>query len=479
MRDNDMQQEVKRFVAPSMSRALELVRDEMGPEAIILSSKTVDGGVEIVTSVERDLGTRGVDERRQFGRNFDAELDQVMESDTAWRSQAGIQQAADSYQGRPEDNDPRSSSKKSSKTDLSVAIERAREKMYEATREKREPKAPAVRNQKSQSSAPELSARAHVPALSVNNANEDTHLGELRSEIADLRMLLEQQMWSSSSQTSSQGSLPAAASSKESDSRLVQHLRRLGLEENLVKRLSDEAPVGRCLSDTWKLCLANLSRKIPIQKDMGLEVGGVFSFVGPTGVGKTTTLAKMAARYAMKHGPGNVALISMDIHRVGALDQLKALGKILDVPVRSVDASNSLFGVLNALKQFKLVLIDTAGFRHGDPLLKAQLAQLDEQNAVKRILVLSSSSQYQTLKASIHAFSSSKNIDACVLTKLDEASSLGEAISAVVEHQLPLAYTTDGQNIPKDISEARSANIIAQAVAISREQDANQRAFGD
>ena len=123
---------------------------------------------------------------------------------------------------------------------------------------------------------------------------------------------------------------------------------------------------------------------------------------------------------------------------------------------------------LASLRHFPLILIDTAGFRHGDARLKSQLSQLDDNPQVKRLLVLSSLSQLQTLKASIHAYQPRQNIDACVISKLDEATSLGEAISALIEHQLGVAYVTDGQEIPRDIQQANSRNLVANAVSIAK-----------
>lgn len=479
----DKETQVKRFVAPNMSRALELVREEMGPEAIILSSQKVKGGVEIVTSIERDLSTRGVAERRSFGQNFDTELDHAMESDVSWQSQAGIEQAASNYAARAELNGPDEKPKARMGEDLALEIERARERMLAAKRlaaggEQAAPspdqsstasmanRGRSPRREYSKQSGSYADTRSRVSDNDVSRRESEQKLESMRGEIADLRMLLEQQLWQR----------PAAAIAPIQDtvtepapSPLSNHLARLGLSEELTTAIRADCKAGTRISDAWKQSLAKLARSIPVAEPQ-TEQGGAFAFIGPTGVGKTTTLAKLAAQYAIKNGPGKVALVSMDTHRVGAVEQLRALGRILDAPVRTVSASASLMTTLTDLKDFPLVLIDTAGFRHGDPLLHAQLAQLDQNAFVKRMLVLSSLSQLQTLKASIHAYRPRHQLDACVISKLDEASSLGEALSAVIQHRLSVAYITDGQQIPSDAHAASGHKLVAAAVSLAKQR---------
>ena len=451
--------EVKRFVAPTMSRALELVKLEMGPEAIILSSSKVKGGVEVVTSIDRDLPTRGIEERRTFGQNFDTELDQALASDVSWESQAGIEQAAAQYPGQVEINGMPKRRSTNRGAELAEEIERAREKMLAAkNRAAEEEQQPVV--------APELkSSQASYSAQQTSSAAEEQKLESLKSELADLRMMLERQLWSNSKSEP----LNDNETSGQAGSVLMDHLRRLGLGDDIIRELQIAVQNESRVSEAWKKSLATLAKRLPISSRIKTEGGGVFAFVGPTGVGKTTSLAKLAARYTMANGPGKVALVSMDVHRVGAVEQLRSLGKILDAPVRIVDDSNSLMTVLSGLRHFPLVLIDTAGFRQGDPLLKAQLAELDENPSVKRLLVLSSSSQLQTLKASIHAYKSVRSSDACILTKLDETCSLGEALTAVIQHQIPVSYLTNGQQIPKDIESASSSQLIANAVSMAKQ----------
>lgn len=461
MHDNESQ--VKRFFAASMSRALELVKDELGPEAVILSSNRVEGGVEIVTSVEPDLPTRGITERRAFGQHFDTDVDQALDSDASWETQAGIEQAAANYDSQVELNSEQPFGKQIDGENIAAAIERARERMFEAKR-----KATAGELEPARVKGSVKASSRSSSNTSRANPMDEQKLDGLRSEIADLRMLLEQQMWQRPERDSFNPSFEH--DTPDTQVALREHLARLGLSAELVNELSRKAEQnGERLSKAWKMSLARISQQLPVASHLDIERGGTFAFVGPTGVGKTTTLAKLAAQYSLKNGPGKVALISMDTHRVGAVEQLRALSRILEVPLRTVDEQNSLMTTLASLRNFPLVLIDTAGFRHGDQRLHEQLEQLDQNPAVQRLLVLSSFSQAQTLKASIHAYRPRLDRDACVISKIDEASSLGEVISVVTERHLPLAYITDGQQIPDDIHRANGHNLVTSAVKLAKE----------
>lgn len=484
---------VKRFVAPDMRRALDLVRQEMGPDAIILSSQRTPDGIEIITSTELDYQTRGVQERQDFGRQFDEEVDVPFESDQAWKAQAGIADAARKYVRQTPINNNRAEQ-------LAQEIEDARERMLAAKRHEKtkisEPQGftPSANRaeQLQRRMAEQATSQPARPAASVDrqmaglqeqvhrlsaeqsrqtNAEDDERLVELRGEIADMRMLLEQQMWR---MREGEGAASSGQPTSASAELLQTHLSALGLPNKLVKQLALSAKPGKRLNTAWRESLAVLAKQIPTDQADRVSAGGVFAFIGPTGVGKTTTIAKLAARYVLEHGLGKVALITTDTYRVGAHDQLRSLGRILNVPVRVVDQERSLPSVVASLKAFPLVLIDTAGFRQGDPLLKEQEAQLDACAGIERILVLACNSQMQTLKASAHAYSGGA-VSGCVLTKLDETASLGEALSVIIEQRLPVLYSTHGQAIPNDIAVASAASLVSKAVALMKAQQNTER----
>ncbi|MFL0808946.1 MAG: flagellar biosynthesis protein FlhF [Agarilytica sp.] len=493
---------VKRFVAPTMTRALELVQRELGPEAVILSSKRVDKGVEIITSLEPDLPTRGIDVRREFGQNFDADVDTAMSSDSAWRSEAGIQHAAAKYEGSGQMNNAAKFGQKPP-TELAREIEVAREKMFAAKRQaqvesegQQAPSSPASVSNEQVQKAPTSQRREYsevlsggapvappstassVAGMNPQDSLDRQQMESLQSEIADMRLLLEQQFWQfnerqSSAHLNGQVNMPQQMQMPKQFSVISQRLRRLGISEAMSEEIMAHCNAPR-VSDAWNQCLAVLAKRIPISEASVLDQPGVYAFLGQTGVGKTTTIAKLAAQHVLKHGPGKVALVTTDTYRVGAYDQLRTMGKILNVPVRVVDRDNSLLTVLASLRQFPLVLIDTAGFRLGDPLLKAQLEQLESSPAIKRVAVLSCNSQLATMKASLHAHRGKRGLHSCILTKLDESASIGEALSLVSQAQVPVSYSTDGQDIPNDISLASGHGLVAKAVNVIKEQSEEQ-----
>ena len=503
---------VKRFVAPTMRRALDLVRQEMGPDAIILSSQKVKDGIEVITSSEIDVPTRGGAAGKQFSSRFDQELDTPLGSDQAWQTHHGIEQAAKRYSSGVFEASAKLNRSNSER--LADEIERARERMIQAKSKSRseikaeQPHVPRVK-QESQCAAPSSSTSPQNfadPGASNENSSEHlayldnlreedrssvdkqmaglqeqmqhmspqatysaegdaTHLQSLKNEIADMRMLLEQQMMS---QNSRQAANVTPFGSPASEA-LHGHLTALGLPVSLVNKLTAAVGATKALNVCWRESLAQLSKRIPVMHHDVIAQGGIFALVGATGVGKTTTIAKLAARYVLEHGMGKVALITTDTYRVGAHDQLKALGRILNVPVRVVDQERSLVSVLASLKNFPLVLIDTAGFRQGDPLLSRQESMLSQCPGLKKLLVLACNAQLQTLKASAHAYGG-QNLSGCVLTKLDECYSLGELIGVLVEHKIPVMYATDGQSIPDDIDKTNGAKLVAKAVSLMKGQ---------
>ena len=175
----------------------------------------------------------------------------------------------------------------------------------------------------------------------------------------------------------------------------------------------------------------------------------------------------LAARYVLKHGSQHVALVTMDTFRIGAHEQLRTLGRILNVPVRVVDEQNSLADVLKEFAGKRMVLVDTAGMQGQDPQLRSQLNELAAQGQrVRTLLVLAATSQYQVMKSAYHHYKSC-GLSGCILTKVDEAATLGESLGLAMEQALPIAYMADGQRIPDDISQALGHKLVSRAVSMA------------
>ncbi len=190
--------------------------------------------------------------------------------------------------------------------------------------------------------------------------------------------------------------------------------------------------------------------------------GGVFALVGPTGVGKTTTTAKIAARFAMEHGAASVGLVTVDSYRMAASDQLRAYGRILGIPVHTACDSASLADLLDLLRGKKLVLVDTVGVGQRDRRLADLFAALPADR-IARLLVLNAGAQPEMLEEVVRAYSAGPGTR-CVISKLDEAARCGAAIDVAIRHQLTLEGFANGQRVPEDWHAARGRLLVQKAL---------------
>lgn len=208
-----------------------------------------------------------------------------------------------------------------------------------------------------------------------------------------------------------------------------------------------------------------LAKVLPITQDNLLETGGVVALVGPTGVGKTTSVAKIAAQFTLKHGANQVALITTDNYRIAAHEQLNTYGRILNIPVRTASSAEELRQLIQSFSDKKLVLIDTAGMSQRDMKLIEQINTLKENNvSIKSYLVMSAATEYKAMNEIIDAFHIFKP-QAAILTKLDEAATIGSALSSLIEHNLALSFITNGQQVPEDMRHPVARDLIEQCVA--------------
>ena len=210
----------------------------------------------------------------------------------------------------------------------------------------------------------------------------------------------------------------------------------------------------------------SLANMLDNQGDDIVKQGGVVALVGPTGVGKTTSLAKLAARFAAHHGAEHVALITTDHYRIGAYEQLATYGKIMGCPVKQAHDLNELEQILYQFRNRKLVLIDTAGMGQRDMRLYQQLDNLTANSRIpiRSYLVLSATGQRRVLQDAVNHFKRIP-LSGVVLTKLDESVSLAGALSVLIQNGLPLSYVTDGQRVPEDMKVADTLDLAQQALA--------------
>mgnify|MGYP005811888989 CR=1 FL=1 len=296
------------------------------------------------------------------------------------------------------------------------------------------------------------------------NAATASELDEMREEMRSIRSLLEAQLgrllWDEHSRQS-----PALST-------LLRHYTQLGLDADVARQLANRAladhPAGG-----WTAGLRTLVEQLPVADCDVVSDGGVHAVIGPTGVGKTTSIAKLAARAALQYGPDSVGLITTDTFRVAAREQLETFAHIMGVSVMSAADTQSLSEALAALAGRRLVLIDTAGMSQRDPRLPEQLTRLAASDTgVSTLLALPATTAPATMQEIVDVFRAA-NPAGCILTKTDEAASLGGALSALIRSGLPLAYVANGQRVPEDLHLMRNRQswLAKMAVELMRREN--------
>lgn len=456
---------VKRIFAPDMRQAMRRVRDEIGADAVIISNHRVAGGVEVVAAREEDYELAQAELRRNQQKSRPGEsaslresTDDVLASELR-RAQMRISEARRRAE-QPELQVNQAANRQidaEEDEDLRFILQSLKTRQEEHARKE----VSGAHNHEPESLWGSANTTSDQPAVEDESSKL---VKSMQHEIHQLRTMMEQQM------SQAKYSRPAAPEVTErSDPHSLQaRLHALGLGSALIRQLTASIEPGLNVDVAWKNTLSRLADSVPVVGEEYIARGGMIAFVGATGVGKTTTIGKLAARYVLQHGSSGLALVTTDCYRIAAHEQLKTFGRILDVPVRVVDENHNLDEVLLSLRGKRLVLIDTAGMNAGDPegvQQKQMLASVSVR--LKTLLVLSCSSQRQLIEkawANYHEL----DLNACVLTKLDESGSIGDALTLAIERRLPVAYVTDGQKIPDDLIVAQRQDLVSRAVVAAQ-----------
>jgi len=532
---------IKRFVAADMRSAMNLVRKEHGPDAVILSNRRIEEGIEIVAAANYDESAvqRALEaSRRDIApppapkpRNA---ADAVIAAVTRRRSAtpapepvaattsavAALARAAVGATGRTLDsadeivptrgstgfaatlaraavNEPARAEQAFGPFADAVAgavaapaviipANRARFQIDPPHAEHQQSPASAVAMQplplplpasvvadaQSQTFADEPSLAdaaidtapeptlAPAPVLTVV-AQDDAEIRQLRQEVAGMRQVIEREMNRFTDERLRGCPVRATA---------LDLMDEYGFDAGLARDVAMQIPLETDAHRGRGLMLGLISRKLPIAPVDPLEEGGVIALVGPTGAGKTTTIAKLASRFAEKHAPRDVALVTTDTTRIGAREQLYGYGRQLGIAVHEANSGTDLDQLLERLKDYKLVLIDTAGLGPRDRALAAQLQWLRAARQVRTLLVLPANTSFGDMDEVVRRFGAA-NLQGLVLSKLDETGRFGNALSVAVDHALPITWVTDGQDVPEDLHRASAANLVLRLEDLRRAAD--------
>ncbi|KAA3650048.1 MAG: flagellar biosynthesis protein FlhF [Proteobacteria bacterium] len=459
---------VKRYFAQTAREALRQLKEELGADAIVLSNRSVDGGVEIVA-----LPADAVDLLHQSTRNAPAAAakpaapkpavvahdddpadDYRVQLSAARRPQAPAMPQAPRTPAAPPAQQirpfqpPRIDSPAAPRYGSEVFPRHAESRDSAPARTERPAAAP-------RHSAPAAEARredesARIRALQETNAR-------LMDEMGGIRAMLERQLagfaWGEAGRQA-----PART-------RMTGELLEAGFSAQLARTLCDAVDPNAELGaarNAVKTALNRGLRALSNDADV-IDRGGVYALVGPTGVGKTTTAAKLAARCVVRHGADKLALITTDGYRIGAHEQLRIYGRILGVPVYVVRDAADLRQTLAELRDKHMVLIDTVGMSQRDRMVAEQAAMLTGAGNVNRLLLLNATCRGDTLDDVVRAYDG-PDLAGCILTKVDEAASLAPALDVAVRHEMAVYYVANGQRVPEDLHLPNRAYLLHRAL---------------
>lgn len=441
-----------------MRSVIRKVRDELGPDAVILSNIKVNGGVEIVAAVDYDESL--FSEESQIGKQSTVNQ---QESDLAFSDNSRQHNLSNTNNTATPINEQISSSQnQSSKSKTApqensdILLDDANFTFYALDKNNTGDRS----IEKSLHDVLPKNRQQSIGPGANSVWSQEPTLVSMQNEISTLRSLLEQQLsglaWGD------------IARNRPNKAKLLRQLIELDFSPTLAEEISIAVSDQSSYEEVWQAALNYIAQKLPIADEDFSVSGGVVAFVGTTGVGKTTTIAKLAARFALRHGREKVALITTDSFRIGAQEQLRTYGRILGIPMRIVNNNEDLVAAAKSYADKQFVLIDTAGMSQRDSRLQGQLNMLKEcVPNVKTILTLSATTHRLAVEEVINSYGKN-GLHSCVITKADETTNLGGVLSTISQNKLPVAYICDGQKVPEDIQQARAHSLVNRTVLIAR-----------
>jgi len=493
---------IRRFVAVDMKTALAQIKEELGADAVIMSNKKIVGGVEIMAAIDYYPSQTEVDptSKQEDKATNDLNNDVVSLSSHAQKQTEQVNQSENNEPQAPDSlsallnrkvqqepkvdafnphsiqessiNEPSITQAvdngtintgTSSNSDIELQFKNFTDRLQQTTQQRN------TEQEQQQTSSPIQSLhndggfKENTQTTNTNHAQVNTsadngsvEFENMKKEMHTIRHLLEHQlsglMWQDMAQKNPQKAL------------LINKLVALGLTDHMADQIAGFIPPQQNDQDAWEQAKKFITQQLNTTNNDIIHHGGIISLVGPTGVGKTTTIAKLAARFAQIHGADEVVLISTDSFRIGGFEQLTTYGRIIGCQVKLANDAEALDTLLQQFGHKKLILIDTAGMGQRDMRLAQHLTDLiaNARVRIRNYLVLSANTQQRVMQENVERFKKIP-LAGCIYTKLDESISVGEIISTSIQNGLPIGYLTDGQRVPEDIKVANAEKLVALA----------------
>lgn len=461
---------IQRFFGKNSREALNAVKKELGEDAIILSNRAVQGGNEIMAFKEEDMYAM-IDQASSPHQEAPEEMSLLEHI-----NKKNIMQDHMMQNQLMEDLDM-------AIDDDTIAIDNDDEIVEIEAIAKIVKQQTAIHNQRNAKNQ-DKSVKQDKPVKQDNSIKQDKPMQEARAKRAPVSLALpsDEAMVAHSNMSAMLSEMREMRRTVESQlttiswsnmsvekSKLLNQLLDAGFCAAMSRYLVEKMPHHLSDAEAFNWINTVLAKNLNTLENETevLDQGGIFALVGPTGVGKTTTVAKLAARYVMKHGTQNLGIVTTDAYRVGGYEQLRIYGKILGVMVHAVKDEDDLKIALGELQGKHTILIDTIGVSQRDQMVAEQMSMLANSNsAIKRLLCINATSTGETLADVVSAYKG-QGLDGCLITKLDEAATIGNALDIIIREKLKLYYITDGQRVPEDIHLANKQTLLEYAFKAS------------
>ncbi len=445
---------VHKFVAHNAREALRKVKETLGNDAVILSNRAVPEGVEIVAVAQKELGAvPSITSKKNsdFSAVSPKRIAVTDDEGAELKDYASVMASTRAKNPFHNASVLKLGENKNEKT-LGQSQLPSMERILESTAlrltaqpQKKEASTVAWNDFPLKSTVNPKKVLKHKPESPEDKTKkeEEARHGEVMAEIKALRAVLDQQLagfaWGFSAQNNPM------------QNEMLAWMLNVGFSPQFSRDLLKTMPLMHHRSEavSWVQSAADSVLQVADEANDLISQGGVFALVGPTGVGKTTTAAKLAARAVLQHGADKVALITTDNYRIGAHEQLRIYGRILGVVVFLAKDTRDLEQTLLELRHKHLVLIDTMGMSQRDKMV-GELNKMLSFNQVKRVMLLNATAQSATLDDVVRAYGG-EQLSGCILTKTDEAFGVAGALDVIMRHKMRLCYISNGQRVPEDL----------------------------